>query len=174
MSDINKTVTIETEEEVELIDGNVENGEVIAYRIKIRDMFLDIDEGQKWNDIDEYIENIEDSIEDEVEKSALEVDTYDRDYTVPRFVKEGTIEADILTKIVNLSPTTSRQLDERMEIDHSTSPYISDLKKKGLVAAIGVDNNSHVIVPTHVGIKEVYCMGDLELQNKGLKNLFEE
>lgn len=163
-----KTVT--TEHEIEPVSGTLEGGELIVSEVSINGRQLALEEEKSWDDIED-VNDLPDII-----PSITDLDTCSKDYTDPMFITEGTIMHDVLRNICRMFPVTSGRLEEEIDIDHTVTAYTSDLKDKNLVACIGHDTDNRgaeLLVPTHVGMKEIYLIDGVPNNEKGLKNLFD-
>lgn len=123
-------------------------------------------------------------VNDRVSESALETiwnsdeslpDTSDPEWKEPRFVNEGTIKAETLNAVCEYYPCTSPFIEEQISADSGASAYISKMRKDGLVAYVGSRDGRQVIVPTHIGLKEWYCLNGMppvDENGEGLDALF--
>lgn len=149
-----KTVSFGNEEyEIVPINGSLEDGEFYPSTVNVEGIEIDVD-GVIWGEIEHYILGALIEKLDDLQP----VDTCDPDYTHAIFINGGTIKKDVLTAVYRLGTCTTSMLETELNLEHSPSPYISKLKDDGLVACVGHVDNSQILVPTPVGVKELFCI----------------
>lgn len=177
----------ELEYSIHIVEGQITEGTYFAEEIMV------VDESENPEDSRAVVFDLGSLVRIADIKSALiesainkifeledKIDTSNRDYTEPRFVSEGTNLAKVLQSVYNLFPCTNKMIRDQSGIDHDVSGYVSDLKNDGLVACVGWHNRSQILVPTHIGMKEIYCLNETpnpykeDTDKGGLEALFSE
>lgn len=177
------------EYDIRILDGSIKGGAKYAEKVEISDgdlkrvAILSLEEEVHESEIKDHLLP---GLVEKILHMEETVNTGDPDYTEPRFVNEGTNKAKILLSIYRMFPTTNELVAHYTDIE-GVSAYTSKLRDDNLVAYVGNENKSRVIVPTHVGMKEVYCLrggipdtkvsdrerGGKETDQTGLDGLFE-
>jgi len=158
-------------------DGSIGDGNVT-----VTSMYADIQDEQ-YITLEEEIPWTAEAIKESIRSTWMDeedtwADTSDRSWTTTRVVNQGTIKWDILEYVQQKYPCTTAEIDEALGLDDTASAYVSKMKQSHVLACIGYEERSQLIVPTHIGMKElqtVHGSGDTLQQplNSGLDRLFD-
>lgn len=163
--------------EVTPIDGELEDG-----LLKVQTMKWTLPDGAEHVEPGSVVWE-EEQVKEAIGSSWMETgsnfpDTSDDLWTETRIINKDTIKWEVLEAVYDNQPTTNRELVKELDRDE-VSAYTSKLKDDLVVASIGKDNGGnssrmeHVLVVTHVGMKELACEYGVRLEGKsGMNALF--
>lgn len=160
MLDLEKTIEVNGEEVVitpetgELNGGNLR---VDAVKIEMngRTAPLRFNGYESWVEVEAAVAGY--SVQKLIEIEESNIDTSDTDYTEPKVLREDTEKAKLLKALYHLAPCTNSQIRDDGQFKNVSSKT-SSLKDDGLVACVGWQDGSQVLVPTALGVKEIYTM----------------
>lgn len=166
-----------TEVTAEPVDGYLEDGTLMveSFNWELEGPVFKAVEG------DDAIEWAEDKVGEQIRAHWMENELWPdvsvTDWSDKSRVNQDTVKWDILEYVWNNQPVKSTDVDDALELEGTSSAYISKMKDSKLLASIGKDGRSQVLVTTHVGAKELshvhgkyISVGD----SGGLNSLFDK
>ena len=163
------TVTIgDIEVEVHAVEGVLVDGNLKVSSVEAEVLgrnFHSLNEEISWNE-----EEVREAVRSAWMQNSEWPDTLDPQWKEHRLVNPGTQEWNVLEYIEDNYPCKTRSINEELDYGDNLKNVVYDLKEDNLITAVARDGNAHILVPTHLGLKELYLEGGLE--NVGLDNLF--
>lgn len=167
---------------VHAIHGELENGVVYVTAVQVNRnddvVQLDFDQKQNWKKVNDVLFNrlLETMFEgretEETKADDEKVDIADPNYDEPLYVSPDTQVESILREIYNLFPCTTLMISKQLDIPQKTvSSAATTLKQDELVGVVDKRGQAQVLVPTHLGIKELYTIYGMPNVHKNIKTL---
>lgn len=162
-------------------DGRIEQGKILVSSLNVEIL------GEQHFTTSDETEWTEQAIKEQVRSNWMNEedlvewpDTSDRSWDEPRLITPDTIKWDVLKYVAENYPCVTQSINDALGLDDSASTYVSRLKDDKLLACIGYESRSQILVPTHVAMKELSTVGGVELQQistqeqAGLDTLFDK
>lgn len=149
----------------EVVEGRIENGEVIAETIELMGFELELKKAVPEDEISSVIlKSMAGSIQGYRNEPLLSTDLTEYETKM----KDDTATLEALQFVARHFPVTTNDVESAL--DEAAKNSISWLCESGKIAKLSKDGHSYKYVPTHVGLAELQSRDMLEQEES---NLFE-
>jgi len=152
----------ETGVEIDIIDGKIESGRIVAKRVELLGEKVEFDRYRNMKDVEKGLLGVfRDKYMELKGSPLLQTDLRNIEGAI---VNEGTQKAKMLQTLAKYPCMTSKDMQKRCDVnDSSVSTQLTEMRRLGLIAILSTDGNKrYKYVITHVGAREAVRLSGTE------------